>query len=43
MMTEKMKEMANEVEAITKYNNKFIRNMLNDSIEDAIQAMSHIK
>ena len=42
MMDEKMKEMANEVEAITKYNNKNIKNMLNQSIEDAMQTMSHI-
>ena len=42
MMDEKMKEMANEVEAIVKYNNKNIKNMLNQSIEDAMQTMSHI-
>ena len=42
MMDEKMKEMANEVEAIVKYNNKCIKNMLNQSIEDAMQTMSHI-
>ena len=42
MMDEKLKEMANEVEAIVKFNNKNIKNLLNQSIEDAMQAMSHI-
>ena len=41
MMDQKMKEMANEVEAIVKYNNKSIKNLLTQSIEDAMQAMSH--
>ena len=40
MMDEKMKQMANEVEAIVKFNNKNIKNMLNQSIEDAMQTMS---
>ena len=40
MMNEKMKEMANETEAIVKFNNKNIKNMLNQSIEDALQTMS---
>ena len=41
MMDQKMKEMANEVEAIVKYNNQRIKNLLTQSIEDAMQAMSH--
>ena len=40
MMDETLKEMANEVEAIVKFNNKNIKNLLNQAIEDAMQAMS---
>ena len=40
MMDEKMKEIGNETEAIIKFNNKNIKNMLNQALEDAIQVMA---
>ena len=40
MMDEKMKEIANETEAIIRLNNKNIKHMLNQALEDAIQVMA---
>ena len=40
MMDSKMKELANEVEAIVKHNNRSIKNLVDQTIEDAMQAMS---
>ena len=40
MMNEKMKEQANETEAIIRLNNKNIKNMLIQALEDAIQVMA---
>ena len=40
MMDEKMKEIGNETEAIIRLNNKNIKNMLNQALEDAIQVMA---
>ena len=40
MMDEKIKEIGNETEAIIRLNNKNIKNMLNQALEDAIQVMA---
>ena len=40
MMDSKMNELANGVEAIVKMNNRSIKNLVDQTIEDAMQAMS---
>ena len=40
MMDSKMNELANEVKAIVKMNNRSIKNLVDQTIEDAMQAMS---
>ena len=40
MMDSKMNELANEVEAIVKMNNRSIKNLVDQTIEDAMQAIS---
>ena len=40
MIDSKMNELANEVEAIVKMNNRAIKNLVDQTIEDAMQAMS---
>ena len=40
MMDSKMNELTNEVEAIVKMNNRSIKNLVDQTIEDAMQAMS---